>query len=301
MSIRLQNLCCVVVIALCVLLTAATSFGEECRVTTTVRLLDEHGNPVRSVAPEQLRAEIGDSLAKVVSVSEGAKPVTLLLIDISSSMEKTWKQSVIAAKQLSADAGNRVAIAVFRERILAHASGPEATNDLLDRLASMKTSMGGTALYDSVTEMAGAATNPDTVLVVITDGGDNASRHSSEQTVSSFLKNRWPPVFGLILDYAHDHLHREYFKKIVVATGGLVVYPSSASKVAEATNELSAVVNAPLMVTLEKSQPIMKPEKLKFEVVGPDGKPRHDIQITHAAEVAACDTTPAPQNPSEAK
>jgi len=301
MSIRLRNLCCTLAIALSVFLTAATGFGEECRVTTTVRLLDEHGNPVSSVAPEQLKAEIGDSPAKVVSVTEGAKPVTILLIDISSSMEKTWKQSVTAAKQLSASAGNRVAIAVFRERILAHASGAEATNDLLDRLASMKTSMGGTALYDSVTEIAGAATNPDTVLVVITDGGDNASRHSSDQTVSSFLKNRWPPVFGLILDYAHDHPHREYFRKIVVGTGGLVVYPSSESKVAEATNELSAVINAPFMVTLEKSQPISKPEKLQFEVVGPDGKPRHDIQITHAAGIAACDTAPASQSPSEAR
>lgn len=302
MSVKLQALCRAFVIVVLVALAAGAVFGQECRVTTTIRLLDEHGTPVRDITPEQLTAEVGGHPAKIAAANQGSTPVTILMIDISSSMEDVWPKAVAAAKQISADAGDRVAVAVFRDQILAHASGREATNKLIDSLPSAKTSRGGTAIYDSVAAMASAATHPDTVLVIITDGGDNASHHSAEQTANSFLKNRWPPVFALVLDYTEPHTHREYFKKIPVTTGGVVLYPLSASKIPEAASELSADINSPLVVTLLMAEPITKPEKLKLAVLGPDGKPRHDIQIAHVADLAACDPTPAPPpNPSEAK
>lgn len=129
-------------------------------------------------------------------------------------------------------------------------------------------------------------------MVAITDGGDNASRNSSAQAVQQFLKNGWPTVFGLILDYNYEHTHRGYFKKIVANTGGIAAYPSSASKVVEATNELAAEVYAPFVVTLQASQPISKPAKLDLEVVGADNKPRGDIEVAHIAEVTGCDMSP---------
>lgn len=298
MSIRLRR---VLALGFGLVFISYISLAEECRVTTTVRLLDEHGDSALNISPEQLSAEIGGSQAKVVSIAAGTKPVTILLMDISSSMKETWGQSVAAAKQIATSAGDKVAVVVFRERILDHASGREATDKLLDGLANEKPSMGGTALYDSLIEVASAAKNPNTALVVISDAGDNASHNSSDQTVNWFLKNRWPPVFGLVLDYAHDHTHREYFKKIVVGTGGLVAYPSSASKVAEAASELSGKINAPFTITLQASQPVLKPEKLKLEVVGSDGHPRHDFKIAHVAEITACDATSIPASPTGAQ
>jgi hypothetical protein len=150
-------------------------------------------------------------------------------------------------------------------------------------------------LYDALAEIASAATNPDTVLVVITDGEDNASRHSAEQTVDQFLKNRWPPVFGLVLDYdLPEHRRREQLKKIATRTGGGVLYPSSKANVAETTSELSDEINAPLTIVLQPSQPILKPEKLKLELTEGDGKPMHGIQIAHPSEITACDATPSP-------
>ena len=301
MRIRLRLLRCVPVVAFTLaFLMTRSGFGQECRVTTTVRLVDEHGHPALNISAEQLKAEIGGSPAKVISLAEGTKPETILLIDISSSsMKEMWGQSVAAAKQLSAGAGDRVATVIFRERILDYASGREATDKLLDSLATLKTSIGGTALYDTLIEIAGRAKSPDTALVVIGDGEDNASRNSSDQTVNWFLKNRWPPVFGLVLDRDHDHTRRGYFKKIVAGTGGLVVYPSSASKVAESASELSADINAPFTITLQAPQLLSEPAKLKLEVVASDGKPRRDIQIAHVAQVTACDATQGPSLTSE--
>jgi Ca-activated chloride channel homolog len=231
---------------------------------------------------------------RVVSVTQEPKPVIILLIDISSSMKEMWEQSVAAARQFSASAGDRVAVVVFRERILDHATGREPTDKLLDRLAALKTSMGGTALYDTLIEAGGAAKNPNTALVVISDGEDNASRLSSHQTVDSFLKDRWPPVFGLVLDYAHNQTRRGHFKDIVTGTGGVVAYPSSASKVAEAASELSSEINAPFKITLQASQPILKPQKMKLEVVGLNGKPSRGMEVAHVGEIIACDATATP-------
>jgi hypothetical protein len=281
-----------------ILATALSGLAQDCRVTTTVRLLGKDERPVLNVAADQLTAEIGGAPAKVVSFSPGVKPVMILLIDISSSMKGTWAQAVAAAKQLSGNAGDRVAVVVFREQVVAHAGGRVDTDKLLDRLATLKTSQGGTALYDTLIDTAGGVKDRNTALVVITDGGDNASRHSSDQTVHLFLQSSWPPVFGLVLDYDHEQTRREYFKKIVAGTGGLVAFPSSASKVAEAVNELAAEVYAPFAVTLQPSQPISKPTKLKLEVVGSDNKPRHDIQVAHVAEVTGCDL--APSSPTKA-
>ena len=276
-----------------ILATTLSGFGQDCRITTTVRLLSENEHPALNVTADQLTAVIGGAPAKVVAFSPGVKPVMILVIDISSSMKGTWAQSVAAAKQLSGNAGDRVAAVVFREQIIAHSGGRVDTDKLLDHLATLKTSQGGTALYDTLIDIAGRVKDRNTALVVISDGGDNASRHSSDQTVHLFLQSSWPPVFGLVLDYDHEQTRRGYFKKIVAGTGGLVAYPSSASKVAEAVDELAAEVYAPFTVTLQPPQPISKPAKLKLEVIGPDNKPRHDIQVAHVAEVTGCDVVPS--------
>ena len=267
--------------------------AEECRVTTTLRLLDASGRPVLDVAPDQLKAQIDGTPAQVVSATTGIKPVTIVVIDISSSMKEAWGQSLAAARQIVAGAGERVAVVVFGEQILDHASGQEASNKLLDRLATQKTRTGGTALYDTLLQIAAAAKNPNTALVVIGDGEDNASRNSSDQVLNFFLKLHWPPVFGLVLDYSHEHTHREYFKKIVAGTGGLVAYPSAVG-VREAANELSAQINAPLTITLHPGQLIVRPEKLKVEFVAPDGKPS-ELLIAHVAEITSCYRTTPPE------
>jgi hypothetical protein len=289
----------VLLISLGVTLVTGHGFGQECRVTTTVCLSDDRGQVPMNIKAEQLRAEIDGVPAKVISFSEGPRPVTILLIDVSGSMHDVWSQAVAAAKQLAGNAGERVAVVVFRDEILEYASGREATNKLLDRLTAQYLRKGGTALYDALIDTGGKVKVRDTALVVISDGDDDASRYSSDQTFHAFLQNRWPPVFGLVLDYRGNHTHRERFNKIVAGTGGVAVYPRSASEVSQVASELSAEINAPFTITLQTPQSISKPTKLKLEVVAPDGKPRRDIQIAHVAEITACDPTPSASPPSQ--
>jgi Mg-chelatase subunit ChlD len=279
--------------------TTRSARGQDCRITTTVRVLDQHEQPVLNLVADQLKAEIGGTPAKVLALSPSAKAGVVLLIDASSSMERSWAQSVAAAKQLADTAGDRVAAVLFRERIQAHASGRPATDNFLDQLSTVTPGRGGTALYDTLIEIAEGVKTQDVVLVVISDGEDNASRYSSDQTAALFLRSSWPPVFGLILDYDHERPRRGYFQKIVAATGGLIVRPSSASKVPEAGNELAAKIKASFTVTLQPLQAVSKAANLKLEVIGPDNKVRHDIHLAHVAEVPGCDPAPSSTARSE--
>lgn len=286
---------------------APAGFGQDCLASTVVRVLDKHSQPVANVTADQLRAEIDGSPSSVISFSAGHEPGIILALDASGSMKGYWNQSIAAARQLMGSAGENIDIVVFRDRIQAYARGLSESDQLLDRLAT-QTPTWATALYDTLVEIGGRVTTRDAAIVVITDGEDDASRHSSDATVSLFLRSSWPPVFGLILDYAPPqtrlqlgHVNRglENFKKIPAATGGLMALPASASKVPAAMNQLAATVFAPFALTLRPSRPITKPAKLKLELIGPDGKPRHDVHPIHVAEVTGCDV--ASHTPPEQK
>jgi len=276
------------IFSLCfVLIALGTAFGQECRVTTAVRFVNEHAEPISNITADQLKPEVGGKPAKIVGISPGVKPEIILLIDASSSNKGTWSEIVASARQFAADATNGIAAVVFRDRILAISNGASDTKKLLDQLPMLTPRPGGTALYETLVDVAGRTKNHDAALVVIGDGEDNMSRYSSDQVVSMFLRSSWPPVFGLILDYDREETRRGYFHKIALETGGLTIVPANASKVAEAETALAADLFGSFRVTLVASQPITKPVKLKIELIGP----KHGMHVAHAAEVTACDSS----------
>ena len=134
-------------------------FGQECRVSTTLRFIKEDGKPLTSVTADQIRAKIGGGLAKTISLTPNSKPSLLLLIDNSSSIKGMWNELISAAKQLANAAGDDVAAVVFRERILAAANGSLETAKLLDGLPAMIPQPGGTTVYDTLIEVAGHITS----------------------------------------------------------------------------------------------------------------------------------------------
>jgi hypothetical protein len=278
------------------LLSAFAQVGhtQDCPVSTTVRVLDKQGLPVVKLTADQLRAEIDGTPAKISSISPENNQKIILLLDVSSSMKSVWSPSMAAAKQLMEGAGENFDIVLFRDRIRGYARGRSQSEHLLEQLSPDALQPGGTALYDSLLEIANSLKTPNAAIVVVSDGGENASDHSSDATVPLLIRASSPSVFALILDYDREHVHsRGYFKKIPTDTGGLIEYPPSSSKVPEAMAKLMATVQNPLVVTLRPSQPVTKMAKLKLEAISPNGKPQHDIRLLHVAKVASCDVPSA--------
>ena len=262
--------------------------AQDCHLDTIVRVLDKHGQPVANITAAELKAEINGNPANVNSVSS-SRPGIILILDVSPSMKHTWNQSLAAAKQL-VERSENVETFIFRESVQAYAIGRPKSEELLDQLSKQgpPSGLGGTALYDTLIEIATRVSGHNSAIVLISDGGDNMSHHSSDATASLFLHSSWPPVFALILDYDETDRRRGYFKKIPEATGGMIVYPTSASKVSAAAEELGAVVISPFALTLQVQQSITDMAKLKLEAVEPDGKPRRDIRLLYVAEIPAC-------------
>lgn len=270
--------------------------AQDCSVSTILRIPEDGGQPANNISADRLRAQINGSTASISSLSRRPKPGLILMLDDSSSMKSAWKESLAAARVFTERAGDDIEVVLFRERILSYVMGHSETEKFLDRLSTESPKPGGTALYDSLIDMASRVKTRDAVIVVISDGEDNASTHPADVTVSLLLRSSWLPVFALVLDYDRDHPgRREYFKKIPTQTGGQALYPSSPSDVLQATRELAATVFSPFTLTLRPPRPIKKGAKLKVEILGTDGKPRRDIHPLYAAELTGCELAePAP-------
>ncbi len=288
MGVRLSLLRQAFIVVVLVATFIRGGLAQDCHFDTVIRVIDKHGQPVANITAAELRAEINGKPANISAVSS-SKPGIILILDVSPSMKHTWNQSLAAAKQV-VEGSENIETFIFRESVQGYAIGRPKSEELLDQLSKQgpPSGLGGTALYDSLIEIAARITGHNAAIVLISDGGDNMSHHSSDATASLFLHSSWPPVFALILDYDETDRRRGYFKKIPEATGGMIVYPTSASKVSAAAEELGAVALSPFALTLQVQRSITDMAKLKLEAVGPDSRPRKDIRLLQVAEIPAC-------------
>jgi VWFA-related protein len=113
---------------------------------------------------------------------------------------------------------------------------------LIQQGLSHMDSRGGTALYDAVVasanEMARHATHQKQVLLIITDGEDNASRLTLEQAIHRVQALDGPVVYtiGLLYeDLTKDEVAkaRSDLQSLALETGGVAYFPASLSEVDE--------------------------------------------------------------------
>lgn len=105
----------------------------------------------------------------------------------------------------------------------------------LERGLSHIDSRNMTALYDAVVasadELSAHATHPKQVLLIITDGADDASRYSLQQAVARVQRLGGPVVYSIGLLYDEDRkdaaVARDALDELSNDTGGLAYFPSS--------------------------------------------------------------------------
>jgi Ca-activated chloride channel homolog len=120
----------------------------------------------------------------------------------------------------------------------------DTEHDFTSDLAEMKTALeridarGSTALFDAVIgslDHLKKGTRDKKVIIVVTDGEDNASRHTLEQTVEQAQRNN-ALIYAVGVfsddDIKHDHRAmkraRTALSQLANATGGLAFFPESA-------------------------------------------------------------------------
>jgi Ca-activated chloride channel family protein len=176
-------------------------------------------------------------------------PVTAgLVVDNSGSMA-AWRPQVIdgakAFVQLSNQQDREFVVNFTNTITLGLPPNVPFTNnvDMLGRALSGAPSGGTTALYDATTvalQHLQADDHQKRVLILISDGGDNASKHSFDEVLRmAQAANVIIYAVGLLDENSADQ-NPAVLKKLAKQTGGQAYFPASASDVVDVCKAIAA-------------------------------------------------------------
>ena len=167
-------------------------------------------------------------------------PVAMgIVIDNSGSMREKRDKVAKAAENLVASSNpqDQVFVVNFSDEYYLDqdfTNDPKKLRGALEKLESR----GGTALYDAVVASADHlkknAKLQKKVLFVVTDGEDDASRESLEQSVRHLQEENGPTIYAIgILGEEKQRRARRALQTIAERTGGIAFLPKSVDEVDE--------------------------------------------------------------------
>jgi Ca-activated chloride channel homolog len=164
-----------------------------------------------------------------------------LIVDNSGSMRRKKKDVTAAALTFarSSNPKDEMFVVNFNERVSFGLPNTElfsANNSELEHALNGIPANGKTALYDAIE--AGLAhlkeaTLDKKVLVVISDGGDNASHHTLRQVLASVARSDTIIYTVGLFDESDEDRNPGVLKKIARATGGEAFLPNEISQVVQ--------------------------------------------------------------------
>jgi Ca-activated chloride channel family protein len=200
-------------------------------------VVDEKGRSVTDLSRGDFRIWEDGAPQATSSFLHQDQPVSLgILVDNSGSMGD--KRVAVNAAALNLLRASNPKDASFIVNFSDHAfldQGFTSDIDQLNRGLSRYDAKGTTALYDAVAASADELANhgklPKQVLLVITDGADNASRLDLEQAIRRVQNLGGPVVYtiGLLFDTdkAESARARNDLERLSQETGGIAYFPSS--------------------------------------------------------------------------
>jgi Ca-activated chloride channel family protein len=228
-------------------------------------VVDEKGRPVLDVNRNDFRVFEDGVPQTTTSFSHQDQPVSMgILLDSSGSMlDKRSAVNAAAIKLLEESNPRDAAFVVnFNDRAYLD-QGFTVDRVALNRGLSHFDSRGATALYDAVAasadELAHHAKQRKQVLLIVTDGADNASRLGLRDAIRRVQGLAGPVVYTIGLLYDSDP--KEYQKahddleSLSAETGGLAYFPSSIGEVSEIASEVARDVRNQYSVGYRSSRP----------------------------------------------
>jgi VWFA-related protein len=200
-------------------------------------VVDERGRSVTDLRQSDFRIWEDGVQQTTKSFLHQDMPISLgIIVDNSGSMRD--KRAAINAAALNllraSNPQDATFIVNFSDRAILD-QGFTSDINALDRGLSHFDSQGTTALYDAVAasadELANHGKRPKQVLLVITDGADNASRLGLEQAIRRVQNLGGPVVYsiGLLFDTNKEESQRAKLalETLSQETGGIAYFPHS--------------------------------------------------------------------------
>ncbi len=168
-----------------------------------------------------------------------------IVIDNSGSMRDKRPAVNAAAINLvrSSNPQDKVFVVNFNEEYFLDQDYTASIPKLKDALERIE-SRGGTALYDATVASADhlkkSGALEKKVLLVVTDGEDNASRESLEQAMRRLQEQNGPTVYTIgLLQEEHSKRARRALREMAEDTGGVAFFPKDLSEVEAITSQIA--------------------------------------------------------------
>ena len=212
-------------------------------------VVDEKGRLVTDLDRKDFTVTEDDAPQTIASFRHEDVPVSMgILVDNSGSMRD--KRAAVNAAALDLVKASNRQDAAFVVNFSDQAFLDQGfTSDIgaLERGLSRFDSKDTTALYDAVAasadELANHAKQQKQVLLIITDGADNASRLTLEQAIRRVQNLGGPVVYSIGLLFDTDQEESEQARKALETlseeTGGIAYFPSSLQDVDQIAAEVA--------------------------------------------------------------
>jgi Ca-activated chloride channel homolog len=214
----------------------------------------------------------------ILSFQHTDLPVSMgLIVDNSGSMYKKRPAVNEAALDLvqSSNPQDQAFVVNFSDEAFLDQDFTSNIARLRDGLSHID-SRGGTALYDAVVAAADhlveQGTRPKQVLVVITDGDDNASTLTLEQTIRRVQELSGPVIYTIGLLYG-DEMSREEVRhakraleEMAEETGGIAFFPKSLNQVDEIAGEVAKDIRSQYTIGYRSTKPMSEGGFRRVEV-----------------------------------
>jgi Ca-activated chloride channel family protein len=238
---------------------------EEVVLNCTV--LDDHNKLVMNLTKPDFSVAEDGVAQTIVSFQHEDIPVSMgILVDNSGSM-RDKRQAVNSAALDLVKASNKddeAFVVNFSDEAYIDQDFTSDLGKLREGLAHID-SKGGTALYDAVVasadQLAKGAKRPKQVLLVITDGEDNASVMSLEQTIQRIQALQGPVVYSIGLLFKDEGGGREARRAkralqiLSSETGGVAFFPKSLDEVDEIAAEVARDIRSQYTIGYHSTKP----------------------------------------------
>ena len=187
----------------------------------------------------------------IISFQHTDLPVSIaLVVDNSGSMSK--KRPAVNKSTLdlieASNPQDEAFVVNFSDEAFIDQEFTSDVKRLRDGLSHIE-SRGGTALYDAVVasadKLAADAKRPKQVLILITDGEDNASSLNLEQTIRRVQQLSGPVIYSVGLLFGDEMSHSEVrharraLEMLSTETGGIAYFPKSLEQVDQIAAEVA--------------------------------------------------------------
>jgi len=207
----------------------------------------------------------------LISFQHTDVPVSIaLVVDNSGSMSRKRPSVNKSALDLiqASNPQDEAFVVNFSDEAFIDQEFTSDVNKLRDGLAHIE-SRGGTALYDAVVasadKLVADAKRPKQVLILITDGEDNASTLNLEQTIGRVQQLSGPVIYTIGLLFGDEMSHAEVrharraLEMLSTETGGMAFFPKSIEQIDQIAAEVALDIRNQYTLGYHSTKPTTEP------------------------------------------